>query len=266
MDIESYFKDPRFCANIFFPQKSIPKNLHPNRKNLYLAISSSNGDSITIGGIFHLQNSQFPTLLLFHGNGETAELYDHFVDFYFSLQVNFAIVDYRGYGFSTGVPTYHDLIMDSVPIYNTFIKWLNQHQIVPNIFLMGRSLGSACVAEIGSHNPCEVKGIIFESGFADTLLLMKELFMIDLPKEIPTSILNVYSNIPKIIKIRKPSLIIHGDRDEIIPVSEGLAIYDLLPKSTLKEKRIISHAGHNDIITFAAEYYSAIQDFLTKYR
>ena len=79
---------------------------------------------IFIGGFFYLNNLNFPTILLFHGNGEIAADYQYFSNFFFECRVNLAVVDFRGYGFSTGEPIYSSLFTDALPLYNEFYKWM----------------------------------------------------------------------------------------------------------------------------------------------
>ncbi|MFW9881256.1 MAG: alpha/beta fold hydrolase, partial [Candidatus Thorarchaeota archaeon] len=167
--------NPTVSNVIFYPRKTpIPKEITSNIKVLKFQIEKN----ILIGGFFYLNDTDLPTILLFHGNGEIAADYQYFLDFFFKCGVNLAVVDFRGYGFSSGDPFYTSLIIDALPIYNEFHKWIIKNKCKDSIFVQGRSLGSICASEIGSHNPESLRGVIFESGFASIYDMMTRLFRI----------------------------------------------------------------------------------------
>ncbi len=255
------FIDNQAISNIiFYPRKTpVPTNLDSNIKILKFNIKKD----ILIGGFFYLNDSNLPTILLFHGNGEIASDYQHFLNFFFDCGINLAVVDFRGYGFSSGNPIYSSLITDALPIYNEFDKWMIDNNIKDSLFVLGRSLGSVCASEIGSHNPKSLQGIIFESGFASVYNMMTRLFRISGPNITPES-LNEYSNDIRIKKIRKPTLIIHGTQDLVIPCDEGKLIYENLSEEIEKKLVLIEGAGHNDIFSYKNEYVTPLKGFIEK--
>ncbi|MFW9929441.1 MAG: alpha/beta hydrolase, partial [Candidatus Thorarchaeota archaeon] len=238
----------------------IPKNLDSNIEPFKLKIRSN----IDIGGYVFINNKKLPSLLYFHGNGEVALDYNYFASQFFECKVNLAVVDFRGYGHSNGKPTYTSLINDAIPIYNQFQIWLRSHSFDVNTFVFGRSLGSICAAEIGSNDLGNLKGIIFESGFASTYNLLKH-FGIHIPALKPLDI-SPYSNDTRIRKFQYPTLVIHGTTDFIIPTSEGELIYKNLPKQIDKKLILIEGATHNNIISFKEEYFEPLCAFIQKYK
>ncbi|MHA2184013.1 MAG: alpha/beta hydrolase [Promethearchaeota archaeon] len=245
---------------VFYPRKMpIPQTTEPNIKVLRFEVEKN----ISIGGFFFLNNPNLPTLLLFHGNGEIAADYQYFLGFFFQCGVNLSVIDFRGYGFSTGEPYYTSLITDAMPIYTKFHRWLIKNNFNESIFVFGRSLGSVCAAEIGSHNPESLKGTIFESGFASIFDLMSRLFRVE-GREITPEFLNKYSNDTKIRKFKKPVLVIHGTQDWIIPFSQGKLIYENIPEDVEKRLVLIEGAGHNDISSFEDEYIPPLKEFIDK--
>jgi pimeloyl-ACP methyl ester carboxylesterase len=259
---KSFIDNPAISNIVFYPRKiPIPTNLSPNIKILQFEI---NKDQI-IGGFFYLNDINLPTILLFHGNGEIAADYQYFLDFFFECGVNLAVVDFRGYGFSTGEPIYSSLISDAMPIYNKFYEWMNENNIKESLFLLGRSLGSVCVSEIGSHNPESLKGIIFESGFASMYNMMTRLFRVSGPG-ITIEGLRAFSNDTRIIKFQKPTLVIHGKQDWIIPFDEGKLIYECIPDGVDKNLVLIEGAGHNNIFSFKEEYTMPLKEFIQKHK
>jgi len=255
-----FIDNPAISNSVFYPRKSsVPKITDSNTRVLQFQINID----ITIGGFFYLNNTNLPTILLFHGNGEIAADYQYFLNFFFECGINLAVVDFRGYGFSSGEPIYSSLITDALPIYNEFYNWLIENDLNTSLFVLGRSLGSVCAAEIGAHNPESLNGIIFESGFASIYNLMTRLFRVS-GSGITNETLSEYSNDIRIRKIKKPVLIIHGTQDAIIPYDEGKLIYDNIVDEIEKKLVLIDGAGHNNIFSFKNEYTIPLKDFINK--
>ena len=235
--------------------------MDPNIKILKLQVEKN----ILIGGFFYLNDPDFPTILLFHGNGEIAADYQYFLDFFFQCGVNLAVVDFRGYGFSSGEPYYTSLITDALPMYNEFHSWIIKNRINDSLFILGRSLGSICASEIGSHNPESLRGIIFESGFASIYDLMSRLFRVT-SSEITPELLSEYSNDTRIRKFKKPVLVIHGTNDFVIPFSQGKLIFENIPPEVEKKLVLIDGAGHNNIFSYEDEYIIPLKEFINHYK
>jgi len=257
-----FIDDPRISNVVFYPRKiKIPEEMSPNVKVLKFQVK----EDIMIGGFYYTADKNLPTVLLFHGNGEIASDYQYFAPTYFNCGVNLAVADFRGYGFSTGSPIYSGLITDAYPIFKIFIKWMDDNGFKNSLFVQGRSMGSVCAAEIGSHNPDDLKGIIFESGFASIYNMMTRLFRVSGPDITPEA-LNDYSNDTRIKKFQKPVLIIHGTKDWIIPNDEAQLIYDAIPENVDKNLIMIDGAGHNDIFSYQEEYFNPLKKFIEKYK
>ena len=262
MDKELFIDDPRISNVVFYPRKtSIPSDLPKNIRVLNFQIN----EDILIGGYFFLQDETLPSVLLFHGNGEVALEYHYFIDLFFGCGVNLAVADFRGYGHSSGTPIYSSLITDALPIYNEFKKWIDDNGLNSSLFIQGRSLGSVCASEIGSHNPKDVRGIVFESGFGSVYNMMTRLFRVDIPDD-TREIVQQYSNDTRIAKFQKPTLIIHGTMDWIIPNSEAEVIFNAVPEEVDKQLIVIEGAGHNDIFSYKKEYFTPYKEFIEKYK
>ena len=254
--------NPTISNVVFYPRKTkIPEMLESNIKVLKFDIS----DNISIGGFFFGTKTEDPTILLFHGNGEIASDYRYISHLFLECNVNLAVVDFRGYGFSSGEPYFTSLISDAMPIYNVFRDWMAEMNYIDSLFVQGRSLGSVCAAEIGAHNPSMLKGVIFESGFASIFNMMTKLFRVSSPYLTPDS-LKEYSNDIRVQKFQVPTLLIHGTTDWIIPYSESQLLYQNLPNNIEKKLVLINEAGHNNILSFKQEYFIPLSDFIQKFK
>ena len=257
-----FLDDPSISGVVFYPRKTkVPDKLGHNIETLKFQIN----DNIQIGGMCYYKDKDLPTILMFHGNGEVALDYLHFYKTYHECNANLAVADFRGYGFSTGTPVYSGLLDDSMPIYNQFKVWMENNGFNNSLFVQGRSLGSVCAAEIGGNNPPDLKGVIFESGFASIYNMMTGLFGVRHPSITPETLAE-YSNDTRIKKFQKPTLVIHGTGDWIVPYTEGQSIFENIPDNVEKQMVSIKGAGHNDIFMFEQEYFGPVKEFIEKYK
>lgn len=257
-----FLDDPLISNVIFYPRKTeIPEILDDNVKIIQFKIDND----VIIGSLLYLKDINLPTILMFHGNGEIAEDYSYFYLFFHDCGVNLAVADYRGYGFSTGTPLYSGLISDAMPIFLQFKAWIEKSGLKNSLFVLGKSLGSVCAAEIGFHNPMDLKGIIFDSGFASIYNMMTGLFGVSGP-DITQKALETYSNDTRVKKFNKPTLVIHGTADWIVPCEEGEMLYQSIPEGVEKKLVLIKGAGHNDIFSFQDEYFTPLKEFIKKFK
>ncbi len=258
----SFLDDPRVSGIVFYPRKvPVPDDLASNIKVLEFLLD----DGVLIGGYIFINSEDLPTILLFHGNGEIALDYRYFTETYFECGVNLAVVDFRGYGHSSGNPFYTSLISDAFPIYKEFRKWMEENGLKNSLFVQGRSLGSACASEIGAHDPEDLRGIIFESGFGSIYNMMTRLFRVNGPG-ITKEALEKHSNDTRVKQFKKPVLIIHGTIDWIIPCDEGQLLYDSVPEGVEKKLIMIEGAGHNDIFSYTKMYFTPLKAFIDKFK
>lgn len=212
---------------------------------------------VVLGARFHMVDSKGPNILFFHGNGEIVADYDDLGPVYNRMGVNFLPVDYRGYGRSTGLPTVSAMMQDSLTVFDFVRNWLAENGYGGPLVAMGRSLGSASVAEIAFHGRDRLDALIIESGFAYALPLL-ELLGVDV-ESIGFREERGFRNVDKVREFDKPLLVIHAELDHIIPFSDAQALYDA-SRSRDKTLLKIRGANHNDIFARGLmEYMSAVK-------
>jgi fermentation-respiration switch protein FrsA (DUF1100 family) len=219
-------------------------------------------EDVVVGGRFHLTGELAPNILFFHGNGEIVADYDEMGPLYTRMGINFLPVDYRGYGRSTGEPTVTAMMRDCHVVFDFVTNWLKENAYTGPLIVMGRSLGSASALELVSHYKEGIDGLIIESGFAHAGPLL-ELLGIN-PRAMGFREEEGFRNIDKIRHYDKPTLVIHAERDHIIPFSDGKALYESSP-SAEKTLLKIPGANHNDIFMRGlSEYMTAIKALAEK--
>lgn len=217
-------------------------------------------DNIHLGGKLFVAGPSAPVILYFHGNGEIAADYEAIAPAYTRLGITLFVVDYRGYGTSDGSPTASTLLSDAVAAFEQTPAVLAARGIeAGDVYLMGRSLGSAAVLEIAARQPDGIAGLILESPFAHTFALLERIGFLQIPDADEAR--DGFGNLEKMARLRKPVLIIHGERDWIIPVGDGIALYEACPAA---DKRLVTipGAGHNDLMLIGRKaYFDAIAEF-----
>ncbi len=217
-------------------------------------------EDVVVGARFHLAEKTSANILFFHGNGETAGDYDDLGTLYRSAGINFLPVDYRGYGRSTGTPTITAMMRDSHLIFDYVLSWLRENSYTGPFIVMGRSLGSASALELIANYKDKIDGAIIESGFAysQTLLNLLGINM----KSIGLNEEDGFRNIDKIRTFDKPTLIIHAEKDHILPFADGQSLYNASPAKEKKLLKILG-ANHNDIFLRGMEdYMRAIKELI----
>jgi fermentation-respiration switch protein FrsA (DUF1100 family) len=193
------------------------------------------------------------SVLFLHGNaGNISHRLDSLALFH-RLGVNVLIIDYRGYGRSSGSPSEEGILRDAEAawLYLTETMGLSPARIV----VFGRSLGGAAAAWLASR--VDVGGLILESTFTSA----------------PDAAADVYWWLPVrwlsrlrldtrdwLTKVRCPVLIVHSRDDEIIPFYHARRLYEAAPP----DKRLVAIKGdHNTAFLLAGEdYRRVLRDFL----
>jgi len=260
----TFLDKPEILRCVFHPRKTEPVETIPERR---LPFSLVVEDGISIGGIIFIAEKKAPNIIFFHGNGEVASDYINFGPFFIDYDMNLAVVDFRGYGTSGGVPTYSAMIKDAHVVFHKLIEHLKEIGLEGPVFVMGRSLGSASALEIAACYPSQILGLIVESGFAHTYNLLVRLG-VD-PDILNPALEASVSNLEKMKNVEIPVLFIHGERDVIIPVGDCL---DLLEATKNENKGIlvIPGAGHNTLMLVGLKNYMeacvCFIDWAKKYR
>ncbi len=247
---------PEILQVMFYPRREVgPPPTAPGIQPISVEVEPG----IAIGGRLYPFDVESPAILYFHGNGEIAADYDFIAPAYAALGLTLLVVDYRGYGASDGSPTATHLLADAVAVFEAISDVFEDNELTPaRLYVMGRSLGSAAAIEVALYAGEQLAGLIVESGFSDTLALLARL---GARIQGADESLAGFSNAAKMEQVTIRSLIIHGQEDVLIPVTDGQELYR---RCAAADKRFvpIPGAGHNDLMMVGqAQYFQAIKDF-----
>jgi len=230
-----YIKQKSF---LYFPTKNIATS--------YKSIMFENG-----GASIHvivLNEGHENAILYFGGNAESmAESSDYIAQQFPKFTVY--LMDYRGYGGSSGEPTEEGLYSDSLKLYDIVKKRHNR------ISIGGRSLGTAIATYVAAHR--EVIKLALITPF-DSILNVAQgryfLYPVDLLLH------DKYDSLSRVKDISAQTFIVIAQNDKIVPLERTQKLIDAFSPNLLTTATI-SDRGHNDISS-DERYYKIMQDFI----
>ena len=241
------------AKSVFFPSKGLqasPGDISLTFQDVYL----NTKDGVQIHGWFLPHQEAKYTLLFCHGNGGNLSGRLDKILVLRQAKVNIFIIDYRGYGLSSGKPTEKGVYLDAKAGYDYLIskKNIKPEQIV----LYGESLGACVVIDLASRK--KVRGLIAEGVFSSGQDIGKVFY-----PYVPKFILpNVFDSLGKINKIKIPKLFLHSAGDEVVPIKLGKKLYQAAPEP---KYFVEIPGGHNSIYFDSKDkYLVSIITFLDK--
>ena len=208
-------------------------------------------DGATLSAI-HLRLPNPAGLVFFlHGNGGNVQSWSTNIEFYRRVNYDLFMIDYRGYGKSTGAIDSEAQLHADV---NAAWQAIAPHYVGKRVVVYGRSLGTGLAAKLAGDVQPDL-----------TVLVSPFLSLRAMGDELYPWLPGFISRYPMrsdqwLAAITRPVLILHGDRDTLIPISHA----ERLRKTrAATEYQIISGAGHNDIHKFPA-YLDALAERLRR--
>jgi pimeloyl-ACP methyl ester carboxylesterase len=205
---------------------------------------------VRINGLhFHVKDPH-GLILYLHGNTRSIKGWAKYAKDFSRYQYDVVLVDYRGFGKSTGKRGEKAMIKDMQFIYDSLALQYHENQII----IYGRSLGSGFATKLASDN--SPRYLILDAPFYSFRKAVQRFFPI-LPMKY---VLRYHWQTNKwIMKVHCHTYIIHGTKDWIIPIKQSEQLRKLNPnKITLIR---IEGGGHNNLNSFP-EYHNFIRDIL----
>ncbi len=203
------------------------------------------------------------TLLVCGGNSSNMQLLLPIAETAVAAGYNVALFDYRGFGLSSGEPDVFSVVPDSVAVLEAVKRLPGTRRLA----LYGISLGSVAAVGAASERPDLVDAIVVEALFSPHVQLRKEMggFAACLGRALLfPGTWNVEANLPE---LPQPVLLVHGDRDEILPIEDSLPIYEAMPDSAgPRFLWVPAGAGHAPGVSarFGPDYAALVTAFLDR--
>lgn len=226
----------RFIFHSSTDQLNTPDDLGMAYENVWFAAA----DGVKLHGWYVPAESQGPLVVFFHGNA--ANITHRVVNLKYlnSLGLPVFIFDYRGYGASQGRPfREQDLYRDA----QGALAWLHEKGWDPEQMLYyGRSMGAAVALQMALEKP--PSALVLECSFTSLRDMARETTPVSFSLIGRWAIGNQFDNLAKIPRLQRPLLVIHGDKDQVVPWSMGKKLYETAPEP--KTFFSVPGAGHSD--------------------
>lgn len=175
------------------------------------------------------------TIVHFHGNGETVQNGFPLGQSLAARGLGVLLVEYRGYGPSTASPSEQGLYLDAKAALDALAaEGTGPDQIV----LSGTSLGSGVAAEMAAQG--RGAALVLISPYT-SIPRVADRFVPFLPTR--SIIQDRFETLEKTSRIHVPTLIIHGDADEVIPYEMGKELASRLAAHLIT----VPGGHHNDL-------------------
>ncbi len=205
---------------------------------------------VRINGLHFYRENPKGLILYFHGNTRSIKGWAKYARDFYRYDYDVVLLDYRGFGKSTGKRSEKDMLSDMQFIYTKLAEKYSEHHII----VYGRSMGSGFATKIASEN--KPRYLILDSPYY-SFLKVAERFLPILPVRF---VLRFHLRTDRWIRhVNCHTYIIHGTKDRLIPIRQSEALQKFNPgKITL----IRIHGGrHNNLPSFD-EYHNFIRDIL----
>lgn len=207
-------------------------------------------EGVRINGLHFSVPKPLGLVLYFHGNTRSIKGWAKYAKDFLRYNYDVVLVDYRGFGKSTGKRNEHDMLMDMQFVYDTLAVQYTEHHII----VYGRSLGSGFAAKIASDN--KPRYLILDSPYYSFAKVI-ERFLPILPIRF---LLRYQLRTDKWIRhVNCHTYIIHGTKDMLIPISNSEKLQALSPKKITLLR--IKGGGHNNLPSYP-EYHNLLRDIL----
>jgi uncharacterized protein len=241
---------------VFFPtpgQDRTPASLGLQYEPLHL--TTSDGERLNAWQLEPDRPSA--DIVYFHGNGGNLSLWLPVFAALHRLGYRVLALDYRGYGLSTGSPSERGVYLDA----EAAVRHAAAHRSPTRpLVYWGRSLGVPIAASATRAVPPD--GLVLESGFPDKAAVIRGhpiLRALNVFSEYRFSTVDLLSD------FQRPVLVVHGDRDSIVPFTLGRELF--LRVNAPKRFHPVPGADHNDFLDESrADYWTAVREFIAGLR
>jgi hypothetical protein len=205
---------------------------------------------VRINGLHFHREKPSGLILYFHGNTRSIKGWAKYAADFYRYNYDVVLVDYRGFGKSTGKRSESGMLKDMQFVYDTLLVQYPEDHLI----LYGRSMGSGFAAKLASDN--RPRYLILDAPYYSFSKVV-ERYLPFLPLRY---VLRFKLRSDRWIrKVECPIYILHGTRDWLIPIRHSERLQQLNPARTTLIR--IEGGGHNNLPDFP-EYHNFIRDIL----
>ncbi len=205
---------------------------------------------VRINGLHFFREAPKGLILYFHGNTRSIKGWARYAKDFYRYDYDVVMVDYRGFGKSTGKRSEEDLLSDMQFVYETLMQQYEQEHLI----VYGRSIGSGFAAKLASDN--NPRYLILDAPYYSFTEIMERYLPI-----LPVRwVIRYRLRTDKwIMHVKCHTYILHGTKDRLIPISNSEKLQALNPRKITLIR--IEGGSHNNLPSFP-EYHNFIRDIL----
>jgi uncharacterized protein len=199
----------------------------------FVRVAFDTEDGLRLGGAYRKAVAGRPTILFFHGNGDSLAGAEAATRRIAEAGYGVLLVEYRGYAGNPGAPSEAGLYRDG----RAALAWLARHGVpAARTVLIGNSLGSGVATQLATEQ--KVAGLVLVSGFTSLPDVAAGHY-----RWLPVRPLlrDRFANRDKMGRVAAPVLVLHGEADTLIPAGHGVALAGAAKDATLE---LVPGAGH----------------------
>lgn len=240
---------------VYFPQVGRGNPATPAAARLPfedLRLRTEDGETLAAWWVPAATQKPRGAVLLLHGNAGSIADRIMYLPHFTAMGYGVLLVDYRGYGQSSGTPSEAGTYADARAAW----RWLHERGLAAaDIVLVGESLGGAVAAELAAR--MQPRALLLLSTFTSVNDLGNELY-----PWLPVRWISRfrYDTLQGVKDYRGPVLVVHSRDDEIVPFAHAQRLH---AAAGARGRLLDMRGGHNDAFVFGtAERVAAVAEFL----
>ena len=205
---------------------------------------------VRINGLHFFREQPKGLILYLHGNSRSIKGWAKYATDFYRYDYDVVLVDYRGFGKSTGKRSEKEMMADMQFVYETLLTQYPE----THLLIYGRSLGSGFASKLASDN--KPRYLILDAPFYNFTRVVERFLPF-----LPVRFLLMYQlrTDKWLRRVNCHTYILHGTRDRLIPIKHSEKLQKINPQ---KITLIRIHGGsHNNLPSFP-EYHNFIRDIL----
>ena len=237
---------PLLNALLFLPERKLPTT--PQTTYEEVAVATEDGERLHAWWIPAAERP-IGHVLFCHGNGGNISDRVLHAALLHRAGLDVLLFDYRGYGRSTGRASEEGTYRDARAARAAL---LGRREVdAGRVLYVGESLGGAVAIALAHEAP--PAGVVLVSTFTSVRDMARRHYPFVPAAAVP----DAYPSLRLIRDLRAPLLVLHGDRDDLVPLMFGQELYDAAPEP--KRMHVLTGVGHNDLVVRAGnEWATAI--------
>lgn len=239
---------------IFHPNASYRLPEEIDEKTPFTELTVKTEDGLSLKGWYAPASKKAATIVFFHGNADHLQNLMDVAAPYLEDGYGFLLAEYRGYSLMPGKPTESGLHADARAYLSAlFDRGVDMGQIV----LMGHSLGTSVAAQAAKE--FHTAGLILLAPMTSMVALADAQY-----PYFPTNLLVIdrFETDKLLSSLTIPLLIIHGNNDQVVPLSHGQKLFSLANEP--KALHVLEGRNHSDLFESAIPFVTSFVDDVVK--